>query len=234
MTRVDKHSDRKALGQAYLQETKRIQLERAAHRPKGLAAFLGRITGVELVTRKVHQYRDKKRNNAFIAQKREVADRQQREATALARRQELQTLTMQRRLRALELVEKRELRSLETALLKERRIEERERTTREPSRSHKDVFNEAAKKPIDLSAEFARAAQSGEREGEGGDSGESSPGVAPEAEITIQRRRRTRDRSQEVERSTRRRSEPDQGNDGPDGNDPTPRRRRNRDLDRGR
>ena len=39
---------------------------------------------------------------------------------------------MQRRLRALELVEQRELRSLETALLKERRIEERERTERQP------------------------------------------------------------------------------------------------------
>jgi hypothetical protein len=40
---------------------------------------------------------------------------------------------MQRRLRALELVEQRELRSLETTLLKERRIEERERTGRQPS-----------------------------------------------------------------------------------------------------
>ena len=118
---------------------------------------------------------------------------QELDTAALARRQELQTLTMQRRLRALELVEKRESRSLETALLKERRIEERERTSREPSREpHTDVFNKAARPPIDLSKEFERATQGGE--GNGDTTGESSDEVAPKSEITIQRRRRTRDR----------------------------------------
>ena len=93
---------------------------------------------------------------------------------------------MQRRLHALEQVEKRELRSLESTLLKERRIEDRERTGREPpppepaptpdqtpeqpidlkaefdkasaepTLSHVDVFNKAAKEPIDLTAEFER------------------------------------------------------------------------------
>jgi len=76
-----------------------------------------------------------------------LTDRQQHEAAALARRQALETLIMERRLRALALVEQRELRSLENALLKERRIEDRERSGRqpppvEPSRDpHMDVFN---------------------------------------------------------------------------------------------
>ena len=225
---------RAALRQAYLQESKLIRLDRAAHRPRGLAAFLGRITGVELITKKIQQYRDKTRYAAFDAQKRELADQQQREISALARRQELQTQTMQRRLRALELVEQRELRSMETALLKERRIEERVRTSREPSREpHMDAFNKAAKKPIDLTAEFERATQSGGDEG--GSSGESAQDPAPESEVTIHRRRRTRDRSQEVERSSRTK-EPDRDtdNDGPSDDDPAPRRRRDRDLDRGR
>src|SRR5271167_3306178 len=99
---VRQKEGRTVLRQAHLQETKRIRLGRAAHRPKGLDAFRGRITGVELIIWKVHQHRDKKRNDVFIALKREVAERQQRETTALARRQKLQTLTMQRRLRALE------------------------------------------------------------------------------------------------------------------------------------
>jgi hypothetical protein len=143
---------------------------------------------------------------------------------------------MQRRIRALELVEKRELRSLETALVKERRVEERERTGREPPppepmRTHTDLFNDLAKKPIDLVAEFERAAQTGE--GEGGASGEAAQEPAPEAEITIQRRRRTRDRSQDVERSAR--SNPvERDNDDPSDDDPAPRRRRSRDFDRGR
>jgi len=141
---------RATLRQGYLQETKRIRLDRSAHRPQGLAAFLGRITGVELITKKIHQYRDKTRFDAFAAQKRELTERQQRETSALTRQQELQTLTAQRRLRALELVEQRELRSLETALLKERRIEERKRTGREPSPiepspAHMDLFNDALK-----------------------------------------------------------------------------------------
>ncbi|HVB82278.1 MAG TPA: relaxase/mobilization nuclease domain-containing protein [Candidatus Binataceae bacterium] len=225
---------RAALRQGYLQESKRIRLDRATHRPKGLAAFLGRITGVALITKKVQQYRDKTRYDAFVAQKRDLTERQQRESAALVRRLELENLSMQRRLRALELVEQRELRSLENALLKERRIEERERTSRESSpEPHTDVFNKAAKKPIDLSAEFARAAQGGEGEGEA--SGESAQDLAPEAEVTIQRRKRTKDRSQDVERSARsERSARDTDNGGPSGDDPAPRRRRNRDLDRGR
>lgn len=223
---------RAALRQNYLLETRRIRLDRAAHRPKGLAAFLGRITGVELITKKIHQYRDKTRYDAFIAQKHELTERHQRESVALVHRQQLENLSMQRRLRALELLEQRELRSLENALLKERRIEERERTSREPSpEPHTDVFNKAAKKPIDLSAEFARAAQGGEGEGEA--SGESAQDPAPEAEVTIQRRRRTRDRSQDVERSARS-EQSGPNNDGPTGDDSAPRRRRNRDLDRGR
>src|SRR5665213_2325744 len=186
--------NRAALRQGYLQESSRIRQDRAAHRPKGLAAFLGRITGVELITKKIHQYRDKTRYDAFVEEKRELTERQQRETSALTRQQQLQTLTAQRRLRALELVEQRELRSLETALLKERRIEERKRTGREPSpvepsRAHIDLFNEAAKKPIDLTAEFGQAAGSGEAEG--GASGKTTKDPAPESDVKIARRRRT-------------------------------------------
>ncbi|HEY5329388.1 MAG TPA: relaxase/mobilization nuclease domain-containing protein [Acidobacteriaceae bacterium] len=228
---------RATLRQGYLQETKRIRLDRSAHRPQGLAAFLGRITGVELITKKIHQYRDKTRFDAFAAQKRELTERQQRETSALTRQQELQTLTAQRRLRALELVEQRELRSLETALLKERRIEERKRTGREPSPiepspAHMDLFNDAAKKPIDLTAEFGQAAGSGEAEG--GASGETSQEPAPESEVKIARRRRTRDRSLDVERSAgTKAADPDRGDD-PSPESPTPRRRKDRDFDRGR
>lgn len=228
---------RAVLRHGYLQETKRIRLDRAAHRPQGLAAFIGRITGVELITKKIQQYRDKTRYDAFLAQKRELTERQQLETSALARRLELETLTMHRRIRALELVEQRELRSLETALLKERRIEERKRTGREPmpiepSRAHLDLFNEAAKKPIDLTAEFGQAAGSGEAEG--GASGETTQEPAPESEIKIARRRRTRDRSQDVERSAgSKRTDPDPDDD-PSPESPTPRGRKDRDFDRGR
>ena len=40
------------LQSAYLAEQRRIRLERARRQPKGLAAFLGRVTGIALMTKK--------------------------------------------------------------------------------------------------------------------------------------------------------------------------------------
>ena len=85
-SRAARRTDRAEFRQGYLQESQRIRLDRAAHRPKGLAAFIGRITGVELITKKIQQYRDKTRYEAFLAQKKELAERQQRETAALERR----------------------------------------------------------------------------------------------------------------------------------------------------
>jgi hypothetical protein len=237
------HSERQKAGRPafrhrFLQESRRIKIERAANRPKGLAEFLGRITGVALITEKVQQFRDATRYRAFLAQKKELAERQQRQAVAFERKLALETLTMQRRLRALELVEQRERQSLEIAFLKEQRVGERRRTERqpqpEPTRTHPDIFNKAAEKPIDLKEEFDRGS------GSAGDEGEAAGGAvqepAPEAEITIQRRQRTRERSQETERSTQPKwPDQDRNDEKPSGDDPAPtRRRRNRDLARDR
>jgi hypothetical protein len=59
---------------------------------------------------------------------------------------------------ALEQVEKRELRSLESTLLKERRIEDRERTGRVPSLPVL-TFDKTPEKPIDLTVEFEKPQQ---------------------------------------------------------------------------
>ncbi|HYK79328.1 MAG TPA: hypothetical protein VEU95_06850 [Micropepsaceae bacterium] len=253
--------ERMAFRQGYLQESRRIKLDRAANRPHGLAAFIGRITGVELITKKIHQYRDATRYRLFLDQKKELADRQKRDAATLQRRQELERAKLQWRLRALDQLEKREVRSLETKLLKDRRIEDRERTGRappppeptpdetpekpidlmaefekasaEPAPTRVDEFNRAAKESIDLTAEFERVSGSGD--GEGDASGDAAQDPAPEAEIKVQRRRRTRDRTPDHERSTRTRRS-DRDSDSPPSDDPGPTRgrRRDRDLDRGR
>lgn len=255
---------RMALRQGYLHESRSIRNDRAAHRPTGLAAFIGRVTGVELITKKIHQYRDATRYKLFLAQKAELAERQQRDEKAFNRWQELQRATIERRLHALDRLEKRELRSLETSLLKERRIEDRERTERAPpppeqTPTHTGVFNRAAKQPIELTAEFGRASAepvpthvnefnkaakkpidltaefeqaSGAGDSEGGASDDSAQDPAPEGEIKIQRRLRTRDRTPDAERSTRSASR----DDAPSADSEAPRRsrRRDRDLDRGR
>lgn len=226
--------ERAALRHSHLQESLRIRAERASNKPTGLAAFLGRISGVALITKTVHRYRDAVRHREFLTRKQEVAQRQKREAQALERRQQLVTHTMQRRMKALELVEQRERKSLEAKLLKDRRIEERERTDRTPAPVvpahdlHTNIFNKAAKKPIDLTAEFEKASGS---EGAGGKSaGDSDEAVAPESEIKVQRRKRTRERGDEPDRTSNRAA---RDSDGPSLDDP-PRRRRGRDFDRDR
>lgn len=226
--------ERAALRQIHLQESRHIRIERAANKPTGLAAFLGRISGVELITKTIHRYRDAVRHRDFLARKQELAERQKREAQALERRQQLETFTMQRRIKALELIEQRERKSLETKLVKERRVEERERTERVPPapakarERHTEAFNKAAEKPIDLTAEFEKAAGSASAGGES--AGDSSEAPAPESEIKVQRRKRTKDRSAEPERTSRR---PDRDADGPSPDD-QPRRKRDRDFDRSR
>jgi hypothetical protein len=224
--------ERAALRQSYLLEGRRIKIERAADRPTGLAAFIGRITGVELITKKVQQYRDRTRYAAHVTQVRDLKERQQREGREFERRQALERQAMERRLKALELVEQREHKSLEATLLKERRIEDRERqgdsrAPEEAVRTRSDQFNEAV----------TRQAEEAERaEGSGGNSGETGAGsnqqVAPEAEITIQRRKRTRDRDDELDRETKRSDRNHEGDDSSP--DHSPRRRRNRDFDRDR
>jgi hypothetical protein len=193
---------------------------------RGWPNSLGVLPGVTLITQKVQQFRDAARYRAFLAQKKEMAERQQRETVAFDRKLALETLTLQRRLRALELVEQRERKSLEISLLKDRRVEERERSEGQPepelTPTHTDEFNKAAKKPIDLTAEFERASGSAGDGGEAAGGGRQEP--APEAEITIQRRRRARDRSQESDPPTKRnRTERDPEGDKPSGDD---RRRR--------
>lgn len=254
-------SERSAFHQGYLQESRRIKLDRAAHRPTGLAAFIGRVTGVELITKKIHQYRDAARYKLFVLQKKELADRQQRDAATFERRQELESAKIQWRLRALDQLEKRELRSLETKLVKERRIEDRERTDRappppepvrtpdatpekqidvtaefgkasvEPPPSHVDEFNRAAKAPIDLTAEFERASGSGGGEGDGTASGDAAQDPAPEAEIKIERRRRRTRDRGPDEEPSTRKTRDRDKDNGPPSDDPGPTRPRRRDRD---
>jgi hypothetical protein len=128
------------------------------------------------------------------------------------------------------LVEQRERKSLEAALLKERRIEDRERqesrAPQEPVQTHTDRFNDVATTQPEPKKEAERV------EGSGDDGDETSAGsaqqVAPEGEITIQRRKRPREHDDELDREARR---SDHERDGDDPSpDRSPRRRRDRDF----
>jgi len=113
--------ERKSLKAAYLIRTRDIRAQRQERAPRGLAAFLGRVTGVEAIRERVHRYQDVKRYQAYEARAEEVAERQRRETANLTRRHEMQALDMARSIRNLDKLDARERRSLQAGLERQRR-----------------------------------------------------------------------------------------------------------------
>ena len=206
--------ERAALRSAYLAEVRRIRLERARRQPKGLAAFLGRVTGVQLVLKKLHKHQDKKRYHAFLEKKRQLVEQQERERKEQSFRHEMQALDMQRRVRALDQIDKREMKSLESELIKEQRMKSRsgkshmpaivldpnrvegplqedDRITDDPERDDLDDDSDwgefEEEDEIDLTDEFARAAGSPGSDDRGGD---DDGGPEPDTRSNLRRRRR--------------------------------------------
>lgn len=110
---------------AYLAKAKEIRSDREAKRPRGLAGFLGRVTGVELIRKKLHRHQDKLRMDAFQAEKQERADRQEQARLDQDHLHRMRRVEEERRLRSLDQLEARELKSLDTKALQEERIQYR-------------------------------------------------------------------------------------------------------------
>lgn len=204
---------RQVLKTSYLAALKRIRIERARRRPKGLAAFLGRVTGVALITRKVQRYRDQKRYSAYVVWREELRRQQRAAQQELAARHDLQMANIQRRLRALDQVEQRERDSAEQATRKERRQRINARHEHMPSvapapnaRKQQPALSEAnqrrdaaiarelaeaaqllkeGRKPIRLTDAFAKASVDEE---ETGDTGAAQPAPKRDKKKRVRRR----------------------------------------------
>lgn len=122
---VQHFDERRAQRSTYLGQSRAIRFERHEGRPRGLAGFLARVSGVELARAKLHKYQDKKRYDAFLLEKQQLRDRQEAERQELQRCQEMQALDLERQRRALDQTEKRERRSLEMSFQKQQRIRSR-------------------------------------------------------------------------------------------------------------
>lgn len=116
---------RQALRAGYLAETARVRQQREESRATGLAAFLGRVTGVSAIIHRVQRYKDAKRYLAFRESKQQIVAGQRAEAGLLQRRHELQALDMNRQLTALTAVEARERKALEEKRVREQRMKDR-------------------------------------------------------------------------------------------------------------
>jgi len=92
----------------------------------GLAAFLGRVTGVSFVIGKLHKHRDAQRFAAYRAEKAALVEKQKEARRVLAHRQKLQTVDAAREVRALTQIEARELKSFEVAQRRAERVRQRQ------------------------------------------------------------------------------------------------------------
>lgn len=125
--------ERQALKRVYLTEVRRINEARRAARPTGLAAFLGRVTGVSLVIRKIHQHRDAQRFAAYRGTRADLKARQGRVAAELEGRHRLRALDADRSLRALDQLDARERKSVETQATRVARVKRRDGSERMPA-----------------------------------------------------------------------------------------------------
>jgi hypothetical protein len=193
-------TERQRLKASYLAAQRRIRVDRARRRPRGLAAFLGRVSGVSLVIRKVQRYRDRKRYAAYLVWRDELKGGQKESEDALAVQQALHMADSERRLRALDQVEQRERESLQQAQRRKRRQRINARHDHLPAVVRavtpqrqgmasaarvtvSEQMSEAAQllkdgqQPVSLSRAFARATAvaTDDGEGEGGDTGTAEP-----------------------------------------------------------
>lgn len=218
-------AERNALSAKFAEQEKQIAERREQHKPHGLAAFLGRVTGVEFAIRKLHEHQDKKRLQAYHADEREVRDKHRDQNLAQMRHHELQGLDLERKVRNLSRIEARERASLETAFEKEDRIAFRARREYTPefglefappgraAQPHKAVnrHRHAAERqeaereaqaavpsdPPDLTEAFDRAAGVRDETGDEGRGSGDQRGTAPRPGPSRSRGSRDRDRGQD-------------------------------------
>lgn len=128
-------AERRAMAQAYLTARAAVRAARAQARPTGLAAFLGRVTGVNLVRHKLHRHQDARRYRAYLQDRAQLAERQQAEKRTLSHRHMLQGFDMNRQVNALAKIEQRERKALDTRELRAQRVKQRDGHLHMPSLS---------------------------------------------------------------------------------------------------
>lgn len=134
-TRLQKSQDGKQreFKQKYLEDVKRLNDLRAQNRPAGLAAFLGRVTGVNLIVGKLQKMRDARKQAQHQSKLQEMRLLQKRERDMQQRQHELAAMELQRALRALDQIDQRERQSLETSQKREQRAQVNGRYNHMPS-----------------------------------------------------------------------------------------------------
>lgn len=172
-------TERDQLRATHIATMKAIRLARYENRPTGLAAFLGKVSGITFLQKKIHQYQDTRKIRDHLKQRHQLKEKQVQEQKELDFRLKLQIQDIERKAKALEKIDKREM----AALARDNKRHERVRTRgddgsmpslaqiagiddKERARAAPDLLSafEKAKQPSqdgapDLMAAFGRAAK---------------------------------------------------------------------------
>jgi len=116
---------RRAMRAEFLSGMQAVRAERERNRPTGLAAFLGRVSGVSFVLHKLHRHRDAQKVRSFVRDRAHLVLAQKGAAEVLQRRHELQAFDMGRQFAALGKVEARERQALAVKNVREQRVHQR-------------------------------------------------------------------------------------------------------------
>jgi hypothetical protein len=151
-------AQRSVLRKAYLEGVHAVRQARYENRPTGLAAFLGRVTGIDRLRHALHRRADAKQLAHFGAQLKALQAEQRLNEQALERRLKLQMQELARRKAAFEKLDRREL----AAFLRDQRraFRERQRGDSEamPSLEHLVRIEARSRNPLlDVIDTFERA-----------------------------------------------------------------------------
>ncbi len=125
--------ERDRLRMAHLGEQRAIRLGRYKNRPTGLAEFLGRISGINLIRKKLHHYQDAQQLKTYRHKQTELKDKQRHDDKTLILRLSLQAREIERKVTVLRQVDKRELQSLYKEHKRDQRIKQRGKHNEMPS-----------------------------------------------------------------------------------------------------
>lgn len=143
----------------HFQALRDIRTSREHKKPRGLAAVLGRFSGVDLVRKTLHRYEDGKRLKAYQAERLDLKTRHATEARTVDLRLRLQAQEAERKVAALQRVDRRELASFLRDERKDQRLRDRGDDDRMPSVARLIDRQPDTVRPPDLLRAFARQGQ---------------------------------------------------------------------------
>ncbi|MFZ6769811.1 relaxase/mobilization nuclease domain-containing protein [Undibacterium sp. Di26W] len=120
----DQHrQERDELRLRHQRNMREVRQSRLDNRPTGLAAFLGRVSGVTQLQRLLARHADARQTQRYLEDRSLLKEEQRQEQKSLDLRQKLQSQDVERKVIALDAVDKREV----TALMRDTKRQQRER-----------------------------------------------------------------------------------------------------------